>query len=437
MKKRKRRLPDSAPLYARLRPKSMDDFIGQRHLFGEGAPLRILYETMRVESMVLWGPPGCGKTSFATLFVEHLKMPYLYVSAVELTPSKVNELKKQAEFTFLQSRKPFVCIIDEIHRLNRAEQSLLLPILETGKMLLIGLTTENPGIALIPPLRSRVHIYEFKPLEEEHMRELISRACTMEGFDETLFDQGVVEALIQYSGGDGRRLLILLESLFIENAYRNKEKVREEDLEKWASTIVPRMDLKGEEFYNLISALHKSVRNSDVDASLYWLVRMLDGGADPLYILRRLIRIAAEDIGLAYPQALFTAILALQGYELLGYPEGELLIAQTVIFLALAPKSNAVYRAYSEAKKVSRKFPHAEVPYHLRNPVTQTMKEMGYGEGYVYAHDFEEGTTPMSCLPSELEHMTLYVPTDRGFEKQLRQWLETYKNLREKMKKKE
>ncbi len=418
------------PLAERMRPQSLDEFVGQEDLVGPGKPLRKMIEQNEIRSLVLWGPPGTGKTTLGWIIARSCGADFLAFSA---TRSSIKEIQSAME----RSRQKFqgygardLIFVDELHRFNKAQQAVFLPYVEEGSILLVGATTENPSFEIIAPLLSRSQVFVLQPLSSEDIKKILRRALADRerglGARNLKLSPDAEEFIAQYCDGDARRALNLLELA----AETTKELIDLKTVQDVAQRKLPIYDKSGEEHYNLISALHKSVRNSDPDAALYWLARMLAGGEDPLYIARRLIRMAVEDIGLADPQALSVAVAAKDAYDFLGSPEGELALAETVIYLATAPKSNSVYQAFGEAQHDVETTRNEPVPLHLRNPVTQLMREVGYGRGYQYAHSLPEGVAPLECLPESLRSRTYYHPKDSGYEREIKQRLERWRELR-------
>ncbi|MFQ6090569.1 MAG: replication-associated recombination protein A, partial [Candidatus Bipolaricaulia bacterium] len=403
------------PLAERLRPRTLKEFVGQEKLVGPGRALRKLIESGELRSLILWGPPGTGKTTLGWIIANRIKGNFLAFSAAV---SGIKEIRRAME----ESRKRFrsygsrdVIFIDEIHRFNKAQQDVFLPFLEEGCVVLVGATTENPSLELVTPLLSRSQVFVLEPLSAEEIQKILKNALEDEerGLGGAELAPEAAEFIAQVCDGDARRALNILE---LAADLAPEKKIGLAHVQEAAQRKLARFDKQGEEFYNLISALHKSVRNSDPDAALYWLARMLAGGADPLYIARRLIRMATEDIGLADPRALQVTVSAKAAFEALGPPEGELALAEATVYLATAPKSNSVYRAYDAALEDVEKTRNEPVPLHLRNPVTKLMKETGYGEGYQYAHDVEGGVAKMECLPENLKGRRYYRPKDSGYE---------------------
>ena len=441
------------PLAERMRPRTLEDFIGQEKLLAPGKPLRVQIESDDVSSMLFWGPPGCGKTTLARLIARLTRSEFVSFSAVLAGIKEIKEVMAVAQQKSRSGHRTIV-FVDEVHRFNKAQQDAFLPHVEAGHIIFIGATTENPSFEVISPLLSRTKVYVLEPLTSPQIVELLRRALkdkehglgvdrsavagekdrfavapnneSIEASDDILF------RIASFANGDARAAYNTLE-LAVRGA-RPEEKgervITPELLEDVLQRKLLRYDKAGEEHYNLISALHKSVRNSDPDAALYWLARMLESGEDPLYLARRMVRMASEDVGLAEPAALAVTLAAKDAFDFLGAPEGHLALAQAAVYLALAPKSNAVYTAFGAVAEDVRNTEADPVPLHLRNPVTGLMKNIGYGEGYKYAHNYDEKVTDMTCLPGNLAGRTYYKPTDQGFEQRLRQRLGEIRKIR-------
>ena len=427
------------PLAERMRPRTLDEFTGQETLLGPGKPLRTQIEHDEIGSMILWGPPGCGKTTLARLIARMTHSEFAAFSAVLTGIKEIKDVMAAAEHARRAGRRTIV-FIDEVHRFNKAQQDAFLPHVEAGNITLIGATTENPSFEVIAPLLSRTRVYVLQALTTEQIEALLRRALADPvrglGNEKIAIGEEAIQHIAVFSGGDARAAYNTLEA-GVRAAQPDASGMRTISKELLAELLQRKFllyDKSGEEHYNLISALHKSVRNSDPDASLYWLVRMLESGEDPLYIARRLVRMASEDIGLAEPGALAVTIAAMQAADFVGPPEGNLALAQAAVYLSLAPKSNALYTGYGSVTKDLENTRAEPVPLHLRNAPTGLMKNIGYGKGYQYAHDVEDKVADMECLPESLAGKTYYRPTDQGFEARLRQRMEEIGRIKDKRK---
>ncbi len=418
----------SSPLASRLRPESLDEYVGQKHLIGQGKILRQLIERDQISSMIFWGPPGVGKTTLARIIAKQTQAEFVEFSAVTSGIKEIKEVMQQAEYNRRVGIRTLL-FADEIHRFNKAQQDAFLPYVEKGSIILVGATTENPSFEINSALLSRCKVFILKALEEADLMELLAHALkSRKGFGNLniSIDEEHLQAIARFANGDARTALNTLE-MAVLNGRMNREGVLCVDEEVLAQCMNRRSllyDKTGEEHYNLISALHKSMRNSDPDAAAYWMCRMLDGGEDPLYIARRLVRFASEDIGMADSNALQVAVAAYQACHFLGMPECDVHLTHAVVYLAMAPKSNALYRACEECKKDIRELPAEPVPLQICNAPTQLMKDLHYGEGYVYAHNTEEKLTRMQCLPDSLAGRRYYEPTEQGSEKQVKERLD-------------
>ena len=419
---------DSAePLAARMRPTRLEDFLGQEHLLGPGKALGDLIRKGEIGSCIFWGPPGSGKTTLARLVANYTDRHFVPFSAVTEGVPRVREIIHEAEQRLKYEGRGTILFCDEIHRFNRAQQDAFLPWVENGIITLIGATTENPSFELTGALLSRCRVFVLEPLAPEHILTVVRRALEQGGVGRGALGVGLtddaIEALVQYAQGDARRALNALEALAKhvgQRATGNASLSRDAVLQALEKPL-PVYDKSGESHFNLMSALHKAVRGSDVEGALYWLARMLAGGEDPLYVARRLVRMATEDVGLADPRALAVALAAKDAYHFLGSPEGELALAQAAVYLATAPKSNRVHEAFGRAMDAAAEHPAEAVPLHIRNSPTGLMKELGYGEGYKYAHDYEGAYVPQEYLPETLRGAKWYEPTESGYEKTVKE----------------
>lgn len=418
------------PLAARLRPRTLDEYVGQKHLVGEGRVLRRLIESDRISSMIFWGPPGVGKTTLARLIANSTKAEFIDFSAVTSGIKEIRAVMRRAEENRRYGEKTIV-FVDEIHRFNKAQQDAFLPFVEKGSITLIGATTENPSFEINGALLSRCKVFVLKALSTDDLIELLERALKDErGFGgmKVNIEHDMLEAIARFANGDARSALSTLEMVVLNGEPDGDAvTVTEDTLEQCTSKKSLLYDKKGEEHYNLISALHKSMRNSDPDAAVYWLARMLEAGEDPLYVARRVVRFASEDIGLADPRALEIAVAAYQACHYIGMPECTVHLTEAVVYMSLVPKSNALYVAYENAKKDALNMLSEPVPEVIRNAVTGLMKELGYGKGYQYAHDTEEKLTNMQCLPDSLKDREYYKPTGQGQEAKFAARLEQIK----------
>lgn len=426
------------PLADHIRPSSLEGFTGQDHLVGEGKIIRSFIDNKKLSSIIFWGPPGTGKTTLSRIIVKEMDLPAVEFSA---TISKINDIrevmKKAAEIRQV-SGKPLVLFVDEIHHFNRSIQDAFLPYVERGDIILLGTTTENPAFKINRALLSRMKILEYFALTTEDLKLIFQRGLDIiEEKTGTRMDlsDSVRELILHYSGGDARRLLNLLEIIF--HIYKPGEPMDEQKVAEVIQNKIGSYDRTGDDRYQLISAFHKSVRNSDMDATLFWLYRMLEGGEDPLFILRRMIRITVEDIGLADPEAMQIVLNAKQSFEALGQPEGDLFLTMSAVYLAAAPKSNSLYKLEKKMKKVVEKYKHVGIPLHIINPSNTIAAQKGAGKGYVYAHDFPEKTTAMPTLPEGVKESNFYQPNIMGFEKKIKERIDYWLKLKAELNKKE
>lgn len=430
---------DSRPLAARLRPRDLSEFVGQSHLLGEGKVLRRLIESDRVSSMIFWGPPGVGKTTLARIIANRTKATFIDFSAVTSGIKEIRQVMQRAEDNRRFGERTIV-FVDEIHRFNKAQQDAFLPFVEKGSIILIGATTENPSFEVNGALLSRCKVFVLQALTTDDLTSLLSRALTDPrgfGAQKIQIEPDMLEAIANFANGDARAALSTLEMLVLNSDTDGKTvTVTRETLEQCISKKSLLYDKTGEEHYNLISALHKSMRNSDPDAAVYWLARMLEAGEDPLYVARRVIRFASEDVGMADSRALEIAVAAYQACHFIGMPECSVHLTHAVVYLSLAPKSNALYIAYESAKKDALTQLSEPVPLVIRNAPTRLMKELDYGKGYQYAHDTADKLTNMQCLPDSLEGREYYHPTEQGSESkyktrlaQIKAWKQQHRKL--------
>lgn len=419
------------PLASRMRPASLSEYVGQKHLVGEGKVLWKLIEKDQITSMIFWGPPGVGKTTLARIIAHHTKSRFIDFSAVTSGIREIRQVMKEAQDSMVYGQRT-ILFVDEIHRFNKAQQDAFLPYVEKGSIILIGATTENPSFEINSALLSRCKVFMLKALEDEDILELLKTTLHSPkglGKENIQIEESILKQLAAFANGDARVALNTLE-MCVLNAENTDgvQIVNEEVLAQCISQKSLLYDKKGEEHYNLISALHKSMRNSDVQASIYWLARMLEAGEDPLYIARRLVRFASEDVGMADSRALEICVSVYQACHFIGMPECSVHLTHAITYLSLAPKSNALYMAYEHAKIDAMKMRSEPVPLHLRNAVTSLMKELHYGEGYQYAHDHEDKLTAMKCLPDSLQGKLYYKPTIQGSEQKVKLRMEQIEN---------
>lgn len=424
----------NTPLASRLRPQTLDDYIGQEHLVGKGKILRRMLEKDSISSMIFWGPPGVGKTTLARITAHMTRSSFIDFSAVTSGIKEIKEVMKQAENDRMAGLKTIV-FVDEIHRFNKAQQDAFLPYVEKGSIILIGATTENPSFEINSALLSRCRVFVMYALNEQDMYKLLHNALKDKrglGNSRICIEERLLKAIAVFADGDARIALNTLDMAVLNGVIEpdGSITVREEILEQCMGKKMLLYDRAGEEHYNLISALHKSMRNSDPDAAIYWLARMLEAGEDPLYVARRLIRFASEDVGMADSQALQVAVAAYQACHFNGMPECNVNLTHAVVYLSMAPKSNALYKGYNKAKVDAQKMLTEPVPLQIRNGVTSLMQELHYGEGYQYAHDTQEKVTAMKCLPDSLEGTEYYLPTAQGTEALVKERLEEIKRFK-------
>jgi len=420
-------MDNQKPLAEHLRPKTIHDIVGQDHLLGDDCPISSAVSKNKLPSMILWGPPGVGKTSIANAIANSINYEFISLSAVLSGVKDIREAVEKAQFSLDQHQKKTILFIDEVHRFNKSQQDAFLPHVENGLFTFIGATTENPSFEVNSALLSRCQVYTLKALNNESLELILTKLLSFLGG--ISINAEAKQFLFDYANGDARRMINLLEVISFSNK-ENELLINEDFIKRIASSSYRRFDKGGEQFYDQISALHKSVRGSDPNASLYWFQRMLDGGADPLYLARRIVRIAIEDIGLADPKAQTMALEAYQIFERLGSPEGELALSNALIYLAVAPKSNAAYQTYNESHSFIKNHKNFDVPTHLRNAPTKLMKDMGYGKNYRYAHhEAHAYAAGEKYFPDELDPIQFYTPTERGLEIKINEKLNFLKNL--------
>jgi putative ATPase len=420
-------MDNQKPLAEHLRPKTIHDIVGQDHLLGDDCPISSAVSKNKLPSMILWGPPGVGKTSIANAIANSINYEFISLSAVLSGVKDIREAVEKAQFSLDQHQKKTILFIDEVHRFNKSQQDAFLPHVENGLFTFIGATTENPSFEVNSALLSRCQVYTLKALNNESLELILSKLLSFLGG--ISINAEAKQFLFDYANGDARRMINLLEVISFSNK-ENELLINEDFIKRIASSSYRRFDKGGEQFYDQISALHKSVRGSDPNASLYWFQRMLDGGADPLYLARRIVRIAIEDIGLADPKAQTMALEAYQIFERLGSPEGELALSNALIYLAVAPKSNAAYQAYNESHSFIKNHKNFDVPTHLRNAPTKLMKDMDYGKNYRYAHhEAHAYAAGEKYFPDELDPIQFYTPTERGLEIKINEKLNFLKTL--------
>ena len=427
---------DPRPLADRMRPRTLDEYVGQTHLMGAGSLLRRAIEADQLFSMIFWGPPGSGKTTLARIIAGAIQSHFASFSAVLSGVKEIRAVVDEARVQRQDHRKKTILFVDEIHRFNKAQQDAFLPHVESGLITLIGATTENPSFEVIAPLLSRSRVLLLKPFSDDELMLILEKALkdSERGLGELSLeiDPEAMAAIVWSADGDARAALNTLEATapLVQTQKDHSRKITRALVEEAFQKKFLLYDKGGEEHYNLISALHKSLRGSDPDAALYWLGRMLAAGEDPLYIARRMVRFASEDVGNADPRALTVTVSAMQAFQFIGLPEGELALAQAAVYLATASKSNALYTGYGRIKETISRTGTLPVPLHIRNAPTRLMKELGYGKGYLYAHNFEDAYVPQDFLPEKLKGETYYHPTDRGYEKIIRERMEQWRKLR-------
>jgi len=417
------------PLADRIRPKSLDEVVGQEHILGKGKILRVLLDKKDVPSLIFWGPSGVGKTTLGWLIGKHMRLPYVSLSAVSIGIKEVKDIIQKTK------HQKIILFIDEFHRFNKLQQDTFLPHAENGTIILIGATTENPSFEIISPLLSRMKVLTLKALQQKDLVTILKRALNEDNELKNAslnIDDATIEELALLANGDARKALNLLEVCFtmVKEEDSRESIIDRAVLREAYQRNVAVYDKKGEMHYDLISALHKSMRGSDADASLYWLARMIEGGEDPLFILRRMVRFASEDVGNADPQALIVTMAAMEAFNFIGPPEGYLALAQACVYLSLCEKSNAIYVAYGRASSDARELPEYPVPLHIRNAPTKLMKELGYGEAYLYPHNFKDGLVSQEYFPPEMKGKCYYFPRNRGYEQKLLAFMEKVRKVK-------